>query len=394
LKLDFRLFQLTALLLLCLPVLASGQVLTKYGDPVMSVTGPAKATPTGKNKGKTPPLAAGQQVRLVETKDGMASVSTNNPNSSGMFNDYSYRLPMTALHYLPGKTHMDRPAWLPAPAPAGAEARDVVAYGNGKNNDVAVLSGRAKPRRVVQAKSWAMSPDGAFLVYSPEKGTGNVFLPLDGKTKPWRAGEDKKPTDKQMFSPDGSKLAWRAGRDIMILDLHDPTAKPRTLARGLEPGAELQGFAGNSGEVVLADSKSVSWLDLDGKKLRSLPLDTFTNEGAALGSAQYIPSPNDAHLMLIACDTIGTDAFHEWAYDMSGALYIYDEASGTNYRLTPKNIAAVSPAWSPDGKRVYFSALPDTPSNGPHHLYRMNADGTGLTDLGQGFVSSVGTRPE
>lgn len=392
-KRDFHLFQLTALLLLCLPVLAFGQVLTKDGDPVMSVTDPAKATPTGKNKGKTPPLAAGRQVRLVDTKDGLATVSVNNPKASGMANDYSYRLPMAALQYLPGKTHMDRPAWLPAPAPAGVEARDVVAYN--KDNDVVVLSGRAEPRqRVKGAASWAVSPDGALLVYSPETGTGNVFLPLDGKTKPWTVGQDNKPAESQMFSPDGAKLAWRVGRDIMVLDWRDPNAKPRTVASGLDAGAELQGFASNSSEVVIADNKSVSWFDLDGKKLHSLPVDTFTNDGAALGSAQYIPSPADAHRMLIACATIGTDAYHKWAYDVSGALYIYDAASGTNYRLTPKNLAAVHPAWSPDGKRVYFSALPDTSPNGPHHLYRMNADGTGLTDLGPGFTPSVGTRPE
>ena len=381
---------------LVLPILAFGQVLTRDGDPVMSVTDPAKATPTGRQKGKTPPLAAGQQVLLVAAKDGMATVSVDNPKATGMFDEYYYQLPMTALRSLPGKTKLERPAWLPSPAPAGTEARDVVAYT--LNEALVVRSGQAKPRNVVRGhvvqESYALSPDGALLAYSPEEGAEIVFLPLDGKAKPWHAGADKGQTRRATCSPDGSKLAWRAGEDILVLDWREPGAKPRTVLRELAPEAELQGFTSNSDALVIADGEAVSWWGLDGKKRRSLPPDTFTNEGAALGPAQYLPSPVEADLMLVAGQTRGTEAYHKWANDVSGAIYLYDAASGSNYRLTPKNLAASNPAWSPDGKRIYFCALPDTPPNGPHHIYRINADGSGLSDLGPGFAPRVGTRPE
>ncbi|MEA4857104.1 hypothetical protein [Solidesulfovibrio sp.] len=119
----------TVLLLLCLPALSPAQVLTEYGDPVMTVTDPAKAVATGATKAKAPPLTAGQRVSLLEARDGQGLVSVPSPEPQvGVFSDFLYHVPMAALASLPGKTHLDPPAWLPGPAPAAAVTRDVVAF--------------------------------------------------------------------------------------------------------------------------------------------------------------------------------------------------------------------------------------------------------------------------
>ena len=384
---------LLAVLAMLLPDLAQGQILTKDGDPVVTVTDPTQAVPEGKTRARAPALAAGRQVRMLEEKDGIVLVCAEAPGpGAGIFDEYRYRLPLTAVAFLPGKTHRDRPAWLPPPGPAEAARRDVVAYEQG--DAIFVRSANGTPRRIAKGTQPALSPDGARLAYSPEKGAGLMLVSLDGDARPMRIGGRKEPVRQKAFCQDGSKLAWLVDRHVEVLDLARPGAAPTTAASHLEPGAALQGFTKACDSVTLHNGDAVQWRDLAGKPLRSVPVGAFTNGEEGSSSDQYIPSPADANLLLVAGTTRGTDAYHRWANDTSGALYLSDAASGTNYRLTPRTLAAATPAWSPDGKRVYFSALPDAPQNGPHHLYRINADGTGLTDLGPGFAPSVGTKPQ
>ncbi|WP_428560060.1 MAG: TolB family protein [Solidesulfovibrio sp. DCME] len=383
---------LLALLVLCLPAPVRAQVLTEYGDPVLAVTDPAKAVATGATKAKAPPLTTGQRVHLLEVKEGQGLVSVPAPDPQvGMSSDFLYRVPMAAVTYLPGKTHLDRPAWLSAPAPAATVNRDVVAFEKGGS---IVVSAGGNTKAVAKGTAPAVSPDGTRLAYTPDKGAGLVLVPLGGEGKPTRLGSGKEPVRQKAFCPDGSKLAWFVDGQVLVLDLARPQAKPATVASALERFASLQGFTKECDAVVIHNGDTVQWLGLDGKRLRSLPVGSFTNAEEGSSSDAYIPSPAEANLLLLVGTTAGTDTFHRWASDSSGALYIYDMASGTNYRLTPRNLAVASAAWSPDGKRIYFSALPDTPPNGPHRLYRVNADGTGLTDLGPGFAPSVGMRSQ
>ncbi len=390
---SLRAAALLAVLAVLLPALAQGQILTKDGAPVGTVTDAAQAVPEGKTRAKAPALAAGRQVRVLEEKDGMALVcaETSGPGA-GIFDEYRYRLPLAAVAFLPGKTHRDRPAWLPTPGPAEAARREVVAYEQG--DAIFVRSGESPPKRIAKGTQPALSPDGARLAYTPEKGAGFMLVSLDGDARPMRIGGGKEPVRQKAFCPDGSKLAWLVDRHVEVLDLARPGAAPTAAASGLEPGAALQGFTKACDALVLHNGDVVQWVGLNGQTLRSVPAGAFTNGEGGSSSDQYVPSPADANLLLVAGTTRGTDAYHRWANDTSGALYLYDAASGTNYHLTPRHLAAVTPSWSPDGKRVYFSALPDAPPNGPHHLYRINADGTGLTDLWPGFAPGVGTWPQ
>ncbi|WP_300158237.1 biopolymer transporter Tol [Solidesulfovibrio sp.] len=381
---------LLAFLLAPCPVLA--QVLTKGGDPVYAVIDPSKAQAVGKTTAKAPPLAAGQTVRCDEEKDGTAVVvvETGEPGA-GSDSDFRYRIPLAALRALPGKTWQDRPDWLPAPAPAGTESRDVAAFEDG--DWIAVLADGQPARRLARGRLPAVSPDASMAAFSPAGEKGLRLVPLSGPGKgvliPVKGGE---PLEK-CFSPDGKRLAWRVDHRIDLLDMADPKAQPRTVLRGLDNETTLQGFTSDGERLVLQDMHKTTWTDLSGATRRVAPIGEFTDDPWGSTADHYIPSPTAPALLLVARDVNGTPAFSRWANDASAALYLFDGASGTNYRLTPRAIAAVAPTWSPDGRRVYFAGLPDAPPRGWHHLYRVNIDGTGLTDLGKGLNPSVGTRP-
>ncbi len=381
---------LLAFLLAPCPTLA--QVLTKGGDPAYAVTDPAKAQAVGRTAAKAPPLAAGQTVRGEEIKDGTAVVVVENGEpGAGSDSDFCYRLPLSALRALPGKTWPDRPGWLPAPAPAGTEGRDVVAFEDG--DWIAVLAHGQPARRLAKGRLPAVSPDAATAAFSPAGEKGLRLAPLSGPGKgvliPIKGGD---PLEK-CFSPDGKRLAWRVDHRIDLLDMADLKAPPRTVLRGLDNETTLQGFTSDGEGLVLQDMRQVTWTDLSGATRRVAPIGEFTDDPWGSTADHYLPSPVAPALLLVARDVNGTPAFSRWANDAGAALYLFDGVSGTNYRLTPRSIAAVAPAWSPDGRRVYFAGLPDAPPNGPHRLYRVNADGTGLVELGKGLSPSVGTRP-
>jgi hypothetical protein len=263
---SLRAAALLAVTVVLLPALAHGQILTKDGDPVATVTDAAKAVPAGKTQGKAPALKAGQRVLLLVEKDGMALVCAEAPGpGAGIFDEYRYRLPLAAVAFLPGKTHRGRPAWLPVPGPAEAARRDVVAYEQG--DAIFVRSGEGPPKRVAKGTRPALSPDGARLAYTPEKGAGLMLVSLDGDARPMRIGDGKEPVRQKAFCPDGSKLAWLVDRHVEVLDLARPGAAPTTAASGLEPGAALQGFAKACDALVLRNGDTVQWVEIAGKTL-------------------------------------------------------------------------------------------------------------------------------
>ena len=94
-------------------------------------------------------------------------------------------------------------------------------------------------------------------------------------------------------------------------------------------------------------------------------------------ATQCLPSPADAQLQLVA---------------RNGALFLFETKTSTHFRLTPPTMDAAQAAWTPDGRRIYFAGKPAASTDGASKIYRINADGTGLTEIDTGRAPSVGTR--
>ena len=396
--------------LLLVPSLALAQVLFKDGEPYMTVTDASQAKLVGGPKKGAPVLAAGNKVFVHEVADGWATVELEDPQTLPI-NAHRYRLPFSALASQPGKTFMERPAWAPAPGDPALAARDVVGYED--YPWIMVREGAAKPRRIDKGRSPAVSPDGTLLAYSPAAGGGVTVVDLTGKAKPRHFATKPDLVRNIRFAPDSRRLAWQVvdrtfvgetpkHQDrIEMADLSQTDPKPVVLVSDMPAESNFQDFA-RKGTVLFIFTDEVSrnsnetdfvrWLGLDGRILRQEPATTFTDITSFSSNDMFLPSPADDNLLLAATDVNPTPAMI-WLPDPGAALFLYDAGSGTNYRLTPRQIVAVYPAWTPDGRRIYFSGLKESPANVTHHLYRMNADGTGLTDLGKGLAPSVGTRP-
>ena len=393
--------------LLLMPADGLAQILFKDGEPFMTVLDAGQAVLVGGSKKGARPLAVGDTVRLHEVRDGWATVEPDAPEALPI-NARRYRLPLTALASQPGKTYYaERPDWAPAPGDTALAARDVLAYED--EPWIMVRDGAAKPRRIAKGRSPAVSPDGSLLAYTPAAGGGVSVVDLNGRAKP-RHFAAKPPEVREIhFSRDGRRLAWRvddrrpaepflgASDRIEAVDLSQADPKPAVLAADLPAYDSFQGFTRDGTALVIFaydhDASQVRWMGLDGKTIRHKPTTTFTDDVSDTSADNYLPSPADDALLLVGRSVNPSPAMRPWLNDTGEALFLSDAESGTNYRLTPRSIAAVAPTWTPDGRRIYFSGLPETPANGGHRLYRINADGTGLTELGKGFAPSAGTRP-
>ncbi|QAZ66910.1 TolB family protein [Solidesulfovibrio carbinolicus] len=389
--------------LLLVPALGLTQSLHVNGDPYMTVTDAAQARLADGRKQRAPALAVGDPVFVLEVKDGWATVARPDPRQPN-FPGRLYRLPLAALAAQPGKTQAHRPTWAPAPGDPALAERDIVAYED--EPWIMVREGAAKPRRVAKGAWPAVSADGTLLAFWPEAEGGVTVVDLTGKAQPRRFPTTPQAVREIHFSPQGLVLAWRVDdrrvlgnpRDrIESVDLAAPDAQPAVVVPWLPVTTSLNGF-GVDGKTLAFfvwenEANQLRLIDAHGRVLRQTPVSAFLDPTLDSSGDTYLPSPTSDTLVLAASDVNPSPAMERWLNDSGSALFLCDLGSGTSYRLTPRELVAVSPTWTPDGRRIYFAGLPEKPANGPHRLYRMNADGTGLTELGKGFRPSVGTRP-
>ncbi len=231
-------------------------------------------------------------------------------------------------------------------------------------------------------ESPSLSPNGELLAYSSAKdGTLRLYLQSMEDLIPTPIGVG--PDSDAAFSPDGTMLAFlrgdeRVNRDLYLLDLRDPEAPPRLIAKGDD---DHPGLAG--GPIFSKDNKSII-----------IAADRREHQGTALwrvdlasGAMQRITTPaNDgAEWVCDRSPSLSPDgkriAFvsnrHASSSDSADDFDVYTAAidgSGLT-RLTDDPGTVADPVYSSDGKRLYFASTRIRQADFEWEIFVMAAEG-------------------
>ncbi|MBF0482751.1 MAG: PD40 domain-containing protein, partial [Desulfovibrionaceae bacterium] len=203
-----------------------------------------------------------------------------------------------------------------------------------------------------------------------------------------------------IWAPDGSKIACEINPPVPSPVLAKPISifSPDGNAIGQIPGQGLWGvsFTGDGRALVAHNIRELFFFSLDGTVLSKTPLTAFTGqpENKFDSNDVFAPSPTAPDIFVCTKKVPGTKAFFKVTEEDNSALYLHDKRQNPakDVRLTPENITAFDPVWSLDGKRIYFTGYPDSRVKAafPFGIYRVNADGSGLSEIASGALPKVG----
>lgn len=215
------------------------------------------------------------------------------------------------------------------------------------------------------------SADGSRIAFnSPRSGNPEIFIVnADGtglRNLTQHTGTDASAT----FAPDGTKLVFMSNRDgpadifVMNVDGTGVTNLTRSAAFENEPHWCSNGrivFTRN--ELQKADLYTMK---SDGSDVRRL-----TTDDVVVNTPRW--SPDCSRIAFASIRHAGAAGHPRNDLD----LYVINADGSNLQRLTSTAAFDVTPAWSPDGRRIAFA----TERDGNAEVYVMNADGSGVTNL-------------
>jgi dipeptidyl aminopeptidase/acylaminoacyl peptidase len=296
----------------------------------------------------------------------------------GLTGPWGGRLAPAAIAQVPP----DQTATQVTPSPDG-----IALYKGDKGNWVYYLAPPGnQPRKLVQGIQPALSPDGKKLAYGlGKKGItgGGIFglMVLDlatGQTDRLLPPLPKR-IDHPAWSPRGDLLAFTYNQEINIIRA-DGSGRQKifTMPSGYNQTPQ---WASDGKSLFVNDLFHLFQIDLAGQELAKTPLTTFTGGKIAVSSADgFLLNPQTPQLWAFTGEVEGPSG-------TTNPLFLFDTRTQKRSRLTPADMSAYRPCWSRDGQYLYFLGSRGPLYTGreyPAQFYRINRDGTGLTQLGKG----------
>ena len=218
----------------------------------------------------------------------------------------------------------------------------------------------------VQAQP-ALSPDGRSIAYvSNRDGHYNVYVGLVHGGEPVQITHDAAMKSRPSWSPDGGMLAYARLNDSGEWDIWEVAA-----LGGLPRKVVLNA----ADPAWTPDGHSIVYQNLNDEQIWIAGVEGENAHVLVHGvpfrwETEPRVSP-DGRMVALALRSTGGPY---------GELGIADVSTGTVRLLTKDNALALSPAWSPDSRNVYFSSS----RGGTLNVWKIGADGRGLRQITAG----------
>jgi Tol biopolymer transport system component/DNA-binding winged helix-turn-helix (wHTH) protein len=214
----------------------------------------------------------------------------------------------------------------------------------------------------------ALSPDGRFLAYSAGPGfygQRDLFLRSVSEGAPLRLTSDPADESASAWSPSGERIAFvrqTRGEPCRIVVLPVPTGAERTVSRCSMVGSTGLAWL-DERTILLADRPGPDALN----RIRTLDVETGAvrdlsrPDPDSLGDSEPVPSPDGRQVVFRRSFSYGVHR-----------LYLLDTRTGAERPLTRDGWKALSYAWAPDGRTLFYA----TNRGGDFGLWALDTRGT------------------
>jgi serine/threonine protein kinase/Tol biopolymer transport system component len=213
----------------------------------------------------------------------------------------------------------------------------------------------------------SLSPDGRSVAFvSNQDGQWDVYVGLVTGGGLVRLTNDPNVEARPRWSPDGTKLIFSRLNDSGLQDLWVTPAYPGT-ARRIVANAYSPAWSADGRQIAYSSGNLIWMADADG------------------GNARQVTRPEPPpifHDQPVFAHSGRSVAFIRRRLGPRSELAVADLDGGTVRDLTKDDALALSPAWSPDDRFIYFSSS----RGGTLNIWQLNVDTSDLAQItaGQG----------
>lgn len=219
----------------------------------------------------------------------------------------------------------------------------------------------------VQAQP-ALSPDGRSVAFvSNRDGHYNVYVGLVRGGQLLQITHDASLKSRPAWSPDGSTLGYAQMNDFGTMDIWEVAALGGTPHKVVLNATDPTWTPDGRSLVYVNVADGTLWISgLEGENPRLL-----ARTDAAYAATEPRISP-DGKMVAVAARPVGGAPY--------GELGVSDITTGKFRLLTRDNALALSPAWTPDSRVIYFSSS----RGGTLNIWKIGVDGSGLRQVTAG----------
>jgi TolB protein len=256
---------------------------------------------------------------------------------------------------------------------------------------------KKQPQKIIKGSFPSLNADKTKIAYvkppPPEVNTEAVLMLYDLKTKKNRElYRVKGIINYPRFAPVGDLVLFtlRTSEGKIKLEIFNIGGEESLTIN--ETNKEINDFfspvwAPDGNTIYFHDMTNLFHVSFDGQILKKTPLAKITGSRETISSSDwFIPSPQDESLLIFTRMVPGTPLFDKTFGEPNTAIFIYDLRQNNKTRLTPENVFAIDPIWSPDGGSVYFTGYYDKNGreNYPFRIFRIDKNGRGLSEITRG----------